>query len=83
MELIMKNKIQEPQQEYVADRMDAVVKKAVADELERKRKLGLPIVFGKDGKVVVMIGDKIVEEIPYGKNMEQEVTAHNASTRSK
>ena len=83
MELIMKNKIQEPQQEYVADRMDAVVKKAVADELERKRKLGLPIVFGKDGKVVVMIGDKIVEEIPYGKNMEQDVTAHNASTRSK
>lgn len=61
----MKSRIRESEGEYVADKIDLAVKAAVAEELERRRKLGLPIVFGKDGKVVVMVGDKVVEERPY------------------
>jgi len=33
--------------------------------LDRKRKLGLPTVFGKDRKVSVMIGGKIIKERKY------------------
>jgi predicted ABC-type ATPase len=66
MDQIMKRHIREPEKEYVANKVDLAVKAAIAEELDRKRKLGLPMVFGGDGKVIVMIGDKIVEERPYG-----------------
>jgi predicted ABC-type ATPase len=59
---IMSYKVEEPKIEYVADKIDIGVKTAIAEELERRRKLGLPIVFGKDGKIITMIGDTIVEE---------------------
>lgn len=68
METIMKSRIHEPEGEYVADKIDLAVKAAIAEELERRRKLGLPIVFGKDGKIVVMVGDKVIEERPYEKS---------------
>jgi predicted ABC-type ATPase len=61
----IKGVIKEPEGEYVPDKIDLLVKAAIVEELDRKRKLGLPIVFGADGKVIVMIGDKIVEERPY------------------
>ncbi len=66
MEKIMSSQVREPEEEYVPNKIDLAVKAAVADELERKRKLGLPIVIGRDGKVIIMIGDKVVEEIEYG-----------------
>lgn len=61
----MGGRIHEPEAKYTANKIDLAVKAAVAEELDRKRKLGLPMVFGKDGKVVVMVGDKIIEEKPY------------------
>lgn len=65
MKTIMKSQVREPEEQYVADKIFLAAKAAVAEELDRKRKLGLPIVFGDGSKVIVMIGDKIVEEIPY------------------
>ena len=65
MESIMNYKVQEPQAEYVVDSVDRAVIAAVAKELDRKRKLGLPIVVGGGDRVLIMIGDKVVEEIPY------------------
>ncbi|MBS4028735.1 MAG: zeta toxin family protein [Ignavibacteriales bacterium] len=65
----MTYKVEEPKQEYIADKIDIGVKTAIAEELERKRKLGLPIVFGKDGKIIVMIGDRVVEERVYEKKL--------------
>jgi hypothetical protein len=64
-EAIMSLKVRELKAEYIPDQVDLAVKAAIAEELDRKRKLGLPMVFGIDGKVVVMIGDTIVEEKPY------------------
>lgn len=74
MEKIMQYKIKEPTQEYLADKIDIGVKVAIADELERRRKLGLPIVFGKDGKIITMIDGKIVKEREYA---EVKKYAHN------
>lgn len=66
MERIMKTEVREPQAEYRANRIDLAVKAAIAEELDRKRKLGLPIVVGGGDRVLIMIGDTVVEEIPYG-----------------
>ncbi len=74
MDRIMSYKVQEPQVEYIADAVDLAVKSAIAKELERKRKLGLPIVFGKDGKVIVMVGDNVIEERPYSQQANEEDT---------
>ena len=62
----MSSQVREQEEDYTANKIDLAAKAAVADELERKRKLGLPIVIGRNGKVVIMIGDKVVEEIEYG-----------------
>ena len=54
--------MKEKSDEYVPDAIDKAVIRAVKEELDRKRKLGLPIVIARDGKIVIMIGDKVVEE---------------------
>ncbi|MEX2089678.1 MAG: zeta toxin family protein [Bacteroidota bacterium] len=64
MEGIMKGQIREPEGEYSADKIFLAAKAAIQEELDRKRKLGLPIVFGKDGKIIVMVGEKVVKEKP-------------------
>jgi predicted ABC-type ATPase len=73
MKKIMSYKVEEPKSEYVADRIDIGVKTAIAEELERRRKLGLPIVFGKDGKIITMIGDTIVEEREYQREIKMNI----------
>lgn len=65
MKMIMPDRIHEPEAKYTANKIDLAVKAAVAEELDRKRKLGLPMVFGRDGKVVIMVGDTIVAERAY------------------
>ncbi len=79
MEKIMKGEVREPEQEYVANRIDRAVYEAVAEELERKRKLGLPIVIGAGDRVLVMIGDTVVREIPYEKQSKDSVQATSTS----
>lgn len=69
MRIIMEKQLREPEGEYTANRIDLAAKAAIAEELERKRKLGLPIVFGRDGKIVIMVGDTVVEERPYSETM--------------
>ncbi len=69
----MNGEVREPEQEYVADRIDRAVYEALAEELERKRRLGLPIVVGAGDRVLVMIGDTVVREIPYAKRSEKSV----------
>lgn len=80
MKRIMKGQIRAPEAEYVANKIDLAAKAAVAEELERKRKLGLPIVFGRDGKVVVMVGDRVVEERPYGQRTTEKDTLPKPDT---
>jgi hypothetical protein len=79
IEKIMKGEVREPEQEYLANRIDRAVEEAVAQELERKRKLGLPIVVGAGDRVLVMIGDTVIREIPYANQSEDSVQA--TSTR--
>lgn len=71
MEKIMTHKVKEPEPEYLPDAIDRAVQRAIAKELDRKRKLGLPIVIGRDGKVVIMVGDKVVAERAYGEQPEK------------
>lgn len=66
----MKGEVREPEQEYLAKRINRAVQEAVAEELERKRKLGLPIAVGAGDRVLVMIGDRVVREIPYAAQYE-------------
>ena len=42
-----KEQIREPAAEYITDKIYLAAKAAIAEELDRKRKLGLPIVFGR------------------------------------
>jgi len=79
IEKIMKGEVREPEQEYLANRIDRAVEEAGAQELERKRKLGLPIVVGAGDRVLVMIGDTVIREIPYANQSEDSVQA--TSTR--
>jgi len=61
----MNYEVDESQNEYIPDAIGCAVRNTIAKELDRKRKLGLPTVFGKDRKVSVMIGGKIIKERKY------------------
>ena len=72
------------EEEYVPDKIFLAAKAAVAEELDRKRKLGLPIVVGGGDRVLIMIGDKIIKEIPYRERTnEPETPAMQATSARK
>lgn len=49
---IMNQKIKEPTEDYSSGSFEKVMKEAIEEELEKRRRLGLPIVIWKDGKIV-------------------------------
>ena len=48
-----------PEPKKLSDKIDAGVKKAIAEAIERHRKLGESISIWQDGKVVTIEGDRI------------------------
>ena len=49
---IMTSKIKEPKEDYLSDPFYMAVKKAFAREMEKRRKLGLPIIVSRNGKII-------------------------------
>ncbi|WP_199249962.1 hypothetical protein [[Phormidium] sp. ETS-05] len=49
----------EPEPSKLSTRIDAAVKKAVAEAIERHRRLGESIAIWEDGKVVILTADQI------------------------
>jgi len=49
---IMTSKIKEPKEDYLFDPFYKAVKEAFAREMEKKRKLGLPIIISRNGKII-------------------------------
>ena len=49
---IMIFKIIEPKKEDLSDRFYLAVKKAFANKMEKRRKLGLPIIISRNGKII-------------------------------
>jgi len=49
---IMTSKIKEPKEDYLSDPFYNAVKKAFAREMEKRRKLGLPIIISRNGKII-------------------------------
>jgi len=56
-----------------SQRMTEVMQQAIAEEIERRRKLGYPIAIWKDGKVVV---GKVEDIIPNYRYKYQKEEAH-------
>ncbi len=48
----MTSKIKEPKEDYLSDPLYQAVKKAFAKEMEKRRKLGLPIIISRNGKII-------------------------------
>ncbi len=48
----MSSKIKEPKKDYLSDPFYKAVKEAFAREIEKRRKLGLPIIISRNGKVI-------------------------------
>jgi predicted ABC-type ATPase len=49
---IMTSKIKEPREDYLSDPFYKAVKEAFAREMEKRRKLGLPIIISRNGKII-------------------------------
>lgn len=49
---IMTSKIKEPKEDYLSDPLYQAVKKAFAKEMDKRRKLGLPIFISRNGKII-------------------------------
>ena len=49
---IMTSKINETKEDYLSDPFYMAVKKAFAREMEKRRKLGLPIIVSRNGKII-------------------------------
>lgn len=48
----MTSKVKEPKEDYLSDSFYKAVKEAFAREMEKKRKLGLPIIISRNGKII-------------------------------
>ncbi len=55
---VMNQKVKEPKIKYSSDKITQAIKEAIDEELEKRKKLGLPIVVWKDGKVVHLTGEQ-------------------------
>ena len=55
---IMNQKVKKQEIKYSADKITQAIKEAIDEELEKRKKLGLPIVVWKDGKVVHLTGEQ-------------------------
>lgn len=55
---VMNQNVKEPEVKYSADKITQAMKEAIDEELEKRKKLGLPIVVWKDGKVVHLTGEQ-------------------------
>jgi hypothetical protein len=49
---VMSSKIKEPKQRYVSQTLYDAVVKAFDNEMEKRRKLGLPIIISRNGKII-------------------------------
>ncbi len=48
----MTSKIKESKEGYLSDPLYKAVRKAFAKEMDKKRKLGLPIIVSRNGKII-------------------------------
>ncbi len=48
----MTSKVKEPKEDYLSDSFYKAVKEAFTREMEKKRKLGLPIIISRNGKII-------------------------------
>ena len=48
----MSSKIKKPKQRYVSQTLYDAVVKAFDNEMEKRRKLGLPIIVSRNGKII-------------------------------
>ena len=55
---IMNQKVKKQEIKYSADKITQAIKEAIDEELEKRKKLRLPIVVWKDGKVVHLTGEQ-------------------------
>ncbi len=68
---IMTSKIKEPKEDYLSDPFYKSVKEAFAREMEKRRKLGLPIIISRNGKII-----NINPQAKWEKNDEKENLQH-------
>jgi len=68
---IMTSKINEPKEDYISDELYKAVRKAFAKEMDKRRKLGLPIIISRNGKII-----NINPQAKWGKNDEKENLQH-------
>jgi len=67
----MTSKINEPKEDYISDELYKAVRKAFAKEMDKRRKLGLPIIISRNGKII-----NINPQAKWGKNDEKENLQH-------
>ncbi len=67
----MSSKIKEPKQRYVSQTLYDAVVKAFDNEMEKRRKLGLPIIISRNGKII-----NINPQAKWKKNDEKENLQH-------
>jgi len=67
----MTSKIKEPKQRYVSQTLYDAVVKAFDNEMEKRRKLGLPIIVNRNGKII-----NINPQAKWKKNDEKENLQH-------
>ncbi len=67
----MSSKIKEPKQRYVSQTLYDAVVKAFDNEMEKSRKLGLPIIISRNGKII-----NINPQAKWKKNDEKENLQH-------
>ena len=68
---IMTSKIKEPKEDYLSDPLYKAVRIAFAKEMEKRRKLGLPIIISRNGKII-----NINPQAKWEKNDKKETIQH-------
>lgn len=48
----MSSKIKEPKEDYLSDPLYKAVRKTFAKEMDKRKKLGLPIIISRNGKII-------------------------------
>ncbi len=49
---VMSSKLKEPKQRYLSQTLNDAIVKAFDNEMEKRRKLGLPIIISRNGKII-------------------------------